>query len=562
MATKAIRGRSKSTGQLTYFLSHGDTVILGSGNSKKKLSAKLDEVDDSIGAINTALGKRAMVQAIDSYLNTNNHMPMADVYTRSGVMMDYVVENGAILIKIPNVQTGLYEFAKFTKVSGENAFIYTATYNWAQLSDIQKKLLDLGLVTALEIVTMIPVEATAQNQLADKSFVTTEVANKTVDASHIDDNAVTTAKINAKAVTKAKLADDVLDFLEEYLADFKNTVESTAALKALTGNKNDWAVYKHTDANNNVIYSRYRYDENYNDATTGHWKFELNINSSSFTAAQWAAINSGINSAIDLSDYTTVGASFPKTTKQIFSWGDQPAIVTRAEVPDNYVPGGTESHVELICYVPAVIGYGNSGAFYVWEEGRDTWDFLGFYDVVSLQRNTPEHPLLKLFSLNEASQHQSGLMSAADKAKISGYDSHLGNDVIHVTYADKTAWNNKKESFAIPTPDPYVSNPYLPEGWRNKIPMLGDMIVQERVVSVDGNQYVVFVGGSETYYMIFTYELNSDASDMFVAGGMVSGVSGSEQYANVFFAAYPEFASCADLGGYELDEVDVENDIL
>lgn len=196
MGTKVIKGRKKGSQETSYFLSHGDAVIMGSGNSKKTLTTKLGEVDGRIDTIN---GK-------------------------------------------------------------------------------------------------IPAEASSGNPLADKDYVTTQVGNKTVDTAHIDNGAVTTVKIADGNVTKVKLAQDVLNFLEEYLADFKGTVETTAALKALTGNKNDWAVYKHTDSNNNVIYSRYRYDESYNDATTGKWKFELDINSSAFTAAQWAAINSGVTS--------------------------------------------------------------------------------------------------------------------------------------------------------------------------------------------------------------------------------------------------------------------------
>lgn len=196
MGTKVIKGRKKGSQETSYFLSHGDAVIMGSGNSKKTLTTKLGEVDGRIDTIN---GK-------------------------------------------------------------------------------------------------IPAEASSGNPLADKDYVTTQVGNKTVDTAHIDNGAVTTVKIADGNVTKVKLAQDVLNFLEEYLADFKGTVGTTAALKALTGNKNDWAVYQHTDSNNNVIYSRYRYDESYNDATTGKWKFELDVNSSSFTAAQWAAINSGITS--------------------------------------------------------------------------------------------------------------------------------------------------------------------------------------------------------------------------------------------------------------------------
>lgn len=526
--TTAIKGHKKGSQDIAYFLSHGDTVILGSGNSKKTLTTKISELD-------TALGHKVEWVDVYNYLETGAKMPVTNGYLFKGEPVNYfVIKGSAIVFRVWNATNSRFEYIGYTRTNDyPETWAFQSILQWSELTDNFKKAIDEGLVKAEEALSRLdaideamPATASSSNKLATASDVsavattansalgkastteqllpsdvnpetnklttekkrakvvvratqhgvtTTSELGKLVQIvastlggnnlskvfevneitgdnpgieivlpylitnSMISDGAVTTAKILDGNVTKAKLAQEVLDFLEEYLADFKGTVETTAALKALTGDKNDWAVYKHNDANNNVIYSRYRYDASYNDNTTGHWRFELDVNSSSFTAAQWAAINSGVTSS-----------------------------------------------------------------------------------------------------------------------KVGGYDSHIGNDVIHVTYDDKTAWNNKKESFAIPTPDPYVSNPYLPEGWRNKIPMLGDMIVQERVVFVDGNQYVVFVGGSEPHYMIFTYEYNSDAFDMFVTGGTVSGVNGSEQYANVLFAAYPEFASCADLGGYEFDEVDVD----
>ncbi len=78
-------------------------------------------------------------------------------------------------------------------------------------------------------------------------------------------------------------------------ATFRGTVESTTALKALTGDMNDYAFYKHTDADGNTVFDRYKYSDT-ESATTGHWTYEYTLNNSSFTAAQWNAINSGATS--------------------------------------------------------------------------------------------------------------------------------------------------------------------------------------------------------------------------------------------------------------------------
>ncbi len=110
------------------------------------------------------------------------------------------------------------------------------------------------------IQVLVPSGATSANQLADKAFVNSSIATAT--------------------------------------AAFAGTVTSLAALKALTGDLNDYAFYSHTDSAGNTVYSRYKYDPDYNDSATGHWKFEYDLNNSSFTAAQWSAINSGITSAL------------------------------------------------------------------------------------------------------------------------------------------------------------------------------------------------------------------------------------------------------------------------
>lgn len=71
-----------------------------------------------------------------------------------------------------------------------------------------------------------------------------------------------------------------------------NTTATTEAdflawADALTHDLNDYVFWSTTDAYGNTVYKRYKYDGT-------QWVFEYNLNNSSFTAAQWAAINSGI----------------------------------------------------------------------------------------------------------------------------------------------------------------------------------------------------------------------------------------------------------------------------
>lgn len=111
------------------------------------------------------------------------------------------------------------------------------------------------------VESKIPTQATAQNQLADKSFVNSSIATNT--AFYISDN----------GRPFQSLAD-----LENYEGALTN---------------NDYAFVVGRDAAGNTTYTRYKWNE-----ATETWGEEYVLNNSSFTAAQWAAISSGITSGL------------------------------------------------------------------------------------------------------------------------------------------------------------------------------------------------------------------------------------------------------------------------
>ena len=120
------------------------------------------------------------------------------------------------------------------------------------------------LQTAIDIINgKIPTQATTSNQLADKSFVNSSISTAT--------------------------------------ADFKGTYNSLEDLEQVTANANDYAFVIVTDAAGNTVYKRYKWVDG------SGWTWEYDLNNSSFTAAQWAAIQSGITAALvtKLSDLPT-----------------------------------------------------------------------------------------------------------------------------------------------------------------------------------------------------------------------------------------------------------------
>lgn len=104
------------------------------------------------------------------------------------------------------------------------------------------------------IEAVIPSGASAQNQLADKNYVDNSVSTNT--------------------------------------ANFVGTFNSLAELQAVQNpTNNDYGFVIETDAQGNEYYDRYKFNGT-------QWLFEYKVESTPFTADQWAAIQSGITSAL------------------------------------------------------------------------------------------------------------------------------------------------------------------------------------------------------------------------------------------------------------------------
>lgn len=123
-----------------------------------------------------------------------------------------------------------------------------------------------------DIEDLIPSQASDQNQLADKSFVNSSIATNT--------------------------------------ANFMGTYTTLADIQAIQNpTNNDYAFLQTTDSAGNTKFDRYKYSSGSNQ-----WLYEYTLNNSSFTAEQWATINSGltassVSDAIGALDVASVGGS-------------------------------------------------------------------------------------------------------------------------------------------------------------------------------------------------------------------------------------------------------------
>ena len=144
------------------------------------------------------------------------------------------------------------------------------------------------------ILSYIPEQTTDTNTLADKEFVNSSIATNT--------------------------------------ATFRGTVISVSSLPTENVDENDYAFVIDTDEAGNTLYKRYKYANNV-------WTYEYTLNNSSFTAAQWAAIQSGITAAIvaNLHNSDKLVRSNAITDIRVISQSDYDALTPQANVEYNII---------------------------------------------------------------------------------------------------------------------------------------------------------------------------------------------------------------------------------
>lgn len=171
----------------------------------------------------------------------------------SGYITSAALSGYALLSDIPTTAADVGALADTTTINDLTTLAQQNALN-SGATTINIGQIATNTVNIAEINTLIPSQATASNQLADKSFVNSSIATNT--------------------------------------ANFIGTFDSVAELEAYSGSltNNDYAFVQTTDSAGNTLFDRYKWNGT-------QWLFEYELNNSSFTAAQWGAVNSGITSS-------------------------------------------------------------------------------------------------------------------------------------------------------------------------------------------------------------------------------------------------------------------------
>lgn len=229
-----------------------------------------------------------------------------------------------------------------------------------------------------------------------------------------------------------------------YISNNGEPFTSVEQLEAYSGTvtNNDYAFVTGTDSEGNTYYDRYKATVSGSSVT---WALEYRLNNSSFTAAQWSAINSGITSVLvaKIHDHGNKDVLDGITSDKVTSWdGKEDAFkvlpttkggtgtnaASKSELTSsliNSLSTGETTPVDADFYVSQYAGGGTSNTSFVRRPVSALWEYIK--DKIS--------SVLRLTASDYAGK--AATAGTADKA----VSDKSGNN-IEETYATKTDLNN------------------------------------------------------------------------------------------------------------------------
>lgn len=302
----------------------------------------LSTLNKTVEDNNTAINNRVdgIVESFDGDISDLNNAVdnLSDTVTNN-----YTDLNGRITVNTDNIATIQNTINSYGDIVSYNA-AYFATANQGALADTSLQPNDnitllnnnAGYITSADIPTLEDITTTAQLNAINSGATNTNIGQITINQNNIAD---IRALIPLQASTSNQLADKgfVNSSISTNTAYFIGTFNSVAELEAYSGTltNNDYAFVATTDSAGNTLYDRYKYN-----ADTQQWNFEYELNNSSFTAQQWASINSGITSG----DVTLIGTAL-QPNDNISELINDAGYITSADLPTNYVTTDTVQNI-------------------------------------------------------------------------------------------------------------------------------------------------------------------------------------------------------------------------
>lgn len=404
------------------------------------------------GTFTNMIGENGSAITVDSISVVIFFKAAGSTYWKYKTILPTVVIEG-------NVELGVKDYAQLQGKPSINGKELASGENSLEALGIQPKG-DYATKAAVNAIqALIPATASADNQLADKDFVNSSIATAT--------------------------------------AEFKGSFTSLDELKATSGNLNDYAFYLHTDDVGNKVVDRYKW-------TTAGWLYEYTLNNSSFTAEQWAALNSAITATLvqsynsHLKD-TTIHITADERTKWNNKWdyneetikgvkvnaaGSADKLATARKIWGKYFDGsgnvsGDLTEVDNITASGKATIQGDivCGGEVVAVAGEGTPAGVTDYSALTGKPSINGKELAS----GENSLSELGIQPAGDyitesllNAKLDNYttkifvannyagksalNNHIADSVKHITADERTAWNNKSDLTAEDVKNIKVNN--------------------------------------------------------------------------------------------------------
>ena len=292
-------------------------------------------------------------------------------------------------------------------------------------------------------------------------------ANKTTVVLGTSDSKYPTDKAVANFVNSS-IATNTANYISNNGEPFTSVEQLNAYSGTVTNN--DYAFVTGTDSEGNTYYDRYKATVSGETVT---WALEYRLNNSSFTAAQWSAINSGITSVLvaKIHDHGNKDVLDGITSDKVNSWdGKEDAFdilpttkggtgtnaASRSELTSaliNSLSTAVTPPTDADYYVAQFAGGGTTYTSYHRRTVLALWLYIKgkISLVLGLTASAYSGKAATAGTADKAVADKSGNNIEETYATKTELSTHKGDTTVHITAAERTAWNAKASTSVATT---------------------------------------------------------------------------------------------------------------
>ena len=308
-----------------------------------------------------------------------------------------------------------------------------------------------------------------------------DIANKTTVVLGTSDSKYPTDKAVAEFVNSS-----IATNTANYISNNGEPFTSVEQLEAYSGpvTNNDYAFVTGIDSEGNTYYDRYKATVS---GSTVTWALEYRLNNSSFTAAQWSAINSGITSVLvaKIHDHSNKDVLDGITSAKVTSWdGKEDAFdvlpttkggtgtnaASKSELTSlliNSLSTAIRPPSDADYYVSQFAGGGTTNTSYHRRTVLALWNYIKdkISSVLGLTASSYAGKAATAGTADKAVADNSGNNIEETYSTKTELSTHTSDTTVHITAAERTAWNAKQSALDFDTtPTAGSTNPVTSGG--------------------------------------------------------------------------------------------------